>query len=619
MTETATPLPVCVAGHVDHGKSSLIGRLLHELDMLPEGRVAALEAASAQRGLPIEGSFLVDAFQLARDQAISLDIAPVRVRTGRRTFDFIDVPGHRQLVRSLVTGAAQARAALVIVDAASDIRAQAPRQLALLRVLGVHDIVLAVNKMDLVNWRENAFVAACDATRDAVVKLGLTLCAAVPVCALEGSNLTSRPSTMRWWEGPTLCEALEMLPDGGSAPRGGPLRMLVQDVYRFGDRRLVAGMLASGTPRVGDAVLALPSGRIARIASIEGWPNVVESAVTGDNVALTFDEPLVIERGELLCDADAPAKLTFVFDADLLWLGSEPIAAGSSLAMRLGHNEAEVRVTAVHHVLDVDSLSVAERPSVGEGDVARVTLRSERLLAVDDAASLPLTARFVLVDGEAIVGAGVADATRYPDQRRMRRPALAATMAVEHQIKSVERATRSGHEGAVVWLTGLSGAGKSTLAMALERRLFDLGWSVYTLDGDNVRRGLNADLGFTPDDRRENIRRVGEVAALFADAGVVCITAFISPYRDDRLAARLAAGPSRFLEVHVSADLATCEARDPKGLYRRARAGWLRDMTGIDSPYEPPENADAVIDTTDTAIETSVESLFRLVTAACRS
>lgn len=613
------PLAVCLAGHVDHGKSSLLGRLLHELNLLPQGKVAALMAASERRGVPLEWSFVLDALQLERDQAITLDTTRVRVRTPHRDLLVIDAPGHRELIRNLVTGAADTHAALLVVDAVSGAQAQTRRHLALLRLLGVREVIVAVNKMDLVDWRELRFAAVRDVLEGMLAHLGMRAHAILPVSAREGANLVAASAQLGWWSGPSLVAALESLPLRDESAGPGPLRLYVQDVYRFDDQRIVAGRLESGTLTTGDEALLLPGGRLVRIARLAGWPASPDRLGPGDNASIVLAEEVVVERGELLCAPNEPPKLTPVFDADLFWLGQQVLSVGRRLTLRVGSREAGVRVAAIHAVLDDETFARVASPAVPEGGVARVTLRCDALLALDDPASLPATGRFVLADDGAIVGGGVVDASGYPDQRPLRARPRDDVTEVRHQVTAGERATRTGHSGAVVWLTGLSASGKSTLAMALERRLFDLGWSVYTLDGDNVRRGLNADLGFAPEDRQENIRRVGEVAALFADAGAVCISAFISPYRDDRDRARAAAGAARFLEIHVASDLATCEARDPKGLYRKARAGKLIGMTGIDSPYEPPEAADLVVDTQHADVAASVDQLAAFVIAACRA
>jgi bifunctional enzyme CysN/CysC len=310
-------------------------------------------------------------------------------------------------------------------------------------------------------------------------------------------------------------------------------------------------------------------------------------------------------------------KLTAVFDAEIFWLSSSPLVAGRELTMQLAARSAAVRVQAIRHRIDVATLAPEPATAIAAGEIAGVTLRAQELIAIDDFATMPTTGRFVLRDGYITVGGGIADASGYPDHRAMRERARNLT-PIRHQVTAPERVARFGHLGAVVWLTGLSAAGKSTLAMALERRLFDGGYATFVLDGDNVRRGLNANLGFSPEDRQENIRRIGEAAALFAEAGFVCITAFISPYRDDRRRARAAVDKGRFLEVYVKADLAACEARDPKGLYRRAREGELKDFTGIDSPYEEPEAPDLVVDTTRDDIPGCVDKLVEFVAARCR-
>ncbi|HQR11558.1 MAG TPA: adenylyl-sulfate kinase [Casimicrobiaceae bacterium] len=612
------PLAVCLAGHVDHGKSSLLGRLLHELDLLPEGKVAKMEAASSSRGVPLEWSFALDSLQLERDQAVTLDTTRVHVRTPRRELIVIDCPGHRELVRNLVTGAAGTSAALLVVDGQLGAEAQTRAHAALLRLLGVRDFVVAVNKMDALNWSEERFDARRSEIASALTPLGVEVHAIVPTSARDGGNIAATPPAA-WWEGPTLVAALEALPAEQIADPDAPLRLPVQDVYRTGTRRAIAGRIAQGTLRAGAELMVLPSGARAHVASLDGWPTAPASAVAGDNVALTFAEPVIVERGDLLCAAAAPARLTPVFDADIFWLGHEPLAAGRRCELRVGARAVAARVAAVIHALDIDRLVPRGATDIAINGVGRVTIRCDQAVAVDDVIECLETGRFVLADAGVIIGGGLISASHYPDQRRALPAANRNVVAVDHYITAEERGARAGHVGAVVWLTGLSGAGKSTLAMALERALFDRGWAAYTIDGDNVRRGLNADLGFSPGDRQENIRRVGEVAALFADAGLVCITAFISPFDDDRARARAAAGSRRFFEVYVKSELATCEARDPKGLYGKARRGEIRGFTGIDSPYEAPAAPDLVIDTQHLDQAACIAQLVEFVTANCRA
>ena len=613
---SAQPLAVCLAGHVDHGKSSLLGRLLYELDLLPEGKVARMEAASATRGVPLEWSFALDALQLERDQAVTLDTTRVHVRTPRRDLVIIDCPGHRELVRNLVTGAAGTTAALLVVDGQVGAEAQTRAHAALLRLLGIRDFVVAVNKMDALDWSEARFAARRDEIAAALGMLGVAVHAIVPTSAQDGGNIVVAPATS-WWHGPTLVEALEALPEEPAVNADAPLRLPVQDVYRSGTQRVIAGRVAQGTLRSGDELMVLPSGEHVHVATLEGWPQAPRSGVAGDNVAVTLAEPVIVQRGDLLCSSAAPARLTPVFDADVFWLGREPLAAGMRLELRIGTRAVAVRVSGIIHALDVDRLAPAVARAIATNGLGRVTLRCDVPVALDDATECFATGRFVLADAGAVVGGGLVDASRYPDQRRALKPANRNVVAVDHHISAAERGARSGHVGAIVWLTGLSGAGKSTLAMALERALFDRGWNAYTIDGDNVRRGLTADLGFSPQDRQENIRRVGEVAALFADAGLVCITAFISPFDDDRARARATAGHRTFLEVYVKSELATCEARDPKGLYGKARRGEIKGFTGIDSPYEEPSAPDLVIDTQHAGESACIAQLVAFVVERC--
>jgi len=579
LTATTT---LCLAGPSGQGKTTLVRRL-HE------------EPGDAQAG--------------------RMGVATSRVHTPRRQWTVVDVRDERDLLREVVTGGIEAPAALVVVDVRSAFATPIAASLAFLHFLGMRDAVVAVNRMDLVDWREGAYTDASDALVAAIAPLGLRTCVIVPVCAATGANVRVRADAS-WWTGSTLVDALDGLP--ASAPRvGGPLRLPVDDVLANGDRRIAVGRVVSGTVAAGHDVLILPGNRVAQVAGLAGRDGPHASATIGEQASVSLAPGAVVERGDLVCSPDAPPKVTSVFDADLRWLGRGELSAGSALAMLIGTREVGARVASIHHVLDA---ACARRPAsaIRDGDVARVTIRCDAAVAVDDAKTLPATGRFLLVEDGEVAGAGVIDASGYPDQRRTR-PASGEVVPVRHQISALERGARTGHKGAVIWLTGLSGAGKSTLAIALERRLFDLGWNVYTLDGDNVRTGLNADLGFKPEDRQENLRRVGEVAALFADAGMICVTAFISPYRDERARARAAAGSRPFIEVWVRSPLEECERRDPKGLYRKARAGALKDFTGIDSPYEPPDAADLVIDTQQEGIEACTRKLLDFVVERCRN
>ena len=401
-----------------------------------------------------------------------------------------------------------------------------------------------------------------------------------------------------------------------------PLRMPVRDVRRFADRCTVLGRIETGRVRVGDRVLFSPSNKTASVASIEAWnaPAPPTEASAGRSIGLALDEQLVVERGETVSHEDRPPVETDVFRARLFWRGRTPLVQGRRCTLRIGAAAVDVEVQSINSVIDPDEperrKSDETRMEVARDGIAEVVLRTRAMLALDSFTANPRTGRFVLADETEIVGGGLVSMEGYPDQRSLITGRSTNVGIVDHRVSRAARARRNRHAGGVVWLTGLSGAGKSTLAIAAEDHLFRKGYQVYALDGDNVRHGLNATLGFSPDDRAENIRRVGEVAALFAEAGFIVLTAFISPYRSDRARARAAAeraGAGGFHEVHVRAPLSVCEARDPKGLYRRARAGEIADFTGVSAPYEQPDRPDLTVDTGDRAVADSLRLLVDYV------
>lgn len=602
-------LAVALVGSVDHGKSTLLGRLLYETGAVPEARVAQLALSSRKRGVALEWSFLLDSFQAERDQAVTIDVTEIRVVHAGREFTFIDAPGHVEFLRNLITGAARSDAAVLLIDAAQGGSEQTRRHSALLRLLGVRDVVVAVNKIDLCADAQSAYAEVAHAAGEHLARCGLAVRGIVPTISREGVNLLERSPHTPWYAGPTLLEALCAIEPRREATSR-PLRLPVQDVYRLDNVRYVVGRISTGSLRQGDEVLLLPTSRKAHVAALH--PTRVAHA--GDNVAIEFDSDVFVERGHWIGHADHAPKLTRVIDAEVFWLDPTPLAAGTTLEMRLATTDAVFRVQSVRWVLSVDGVSRVPAAVIERFAIGGVTLRADRPVPVDDFATLPVTGRFVLSRGNEVVGIGIADTTGYPDLRPHEPRERVDIRIEQHALTDPDRQARYGHPGAVVWLTGLSGAGKSTLAMELERRLFAGGYAAYVLDGDNLRHGLNADLGFDPDARRENVRRAGEVAALFADAGLICIVALISPYRDDRERARATTAPHPFYEVFVDAPLAVCEARDPKGLYRKARAHTIAGFTGIDAPYERPEAPDLVVRTDERSIDGCELELFDFVT-----
>jgi bifunctional enzyme CysN/CysC len=613
-------LKIVIVGHVDHGKSTLIGRLLYETGSLPPGKVEELKAVSARRRMAIEWSFVLDAFQAERDQAVTIDTTQIWFKTAARDYVIIDAPGHREFLKNMVSGAAAADAAVLVVDAAEGVREQTRRHGYLLHLLGVRQVAVAVSKMDLVDYGEARFAEVSREITHYLGEIGVVPTFIVPISGRDGDNVAVNKATtgkddatMAWYDGPCLLEALERF-GSVTRPVDQPLRLPVQDVYKFDQRRIVAGRIESGILRVGDRLLFSPSNRTARVKSIEVWSSDAEclEGRAGQSVAITLDEQVFVERGEMASHEELPPMLSTVFRATLFWLAQEPLEVDRTYKLKLGTREARVRVQSIERVIDTDTLAGNPADRVERNGVGEVVLRCREILALDEYRDLARTGRFALVDEYDTVAGGVIFMEGYPDQRHAFGVKSENLTSVEHRVTAPHRTERNGHCGGVLWFTGLSGSGKSTLAMAVEQRLFNKGYHVYVLDGDNVRGGLNANLGFSPEDRAENIRRVGEVAGLFADSGVICISAFISPYRADRVRAR-AAAKGGFHEIFIKAGLEACERRDPKGLYRKARAGEIADFTGISAPYEPPSKAELVVDTEAADIEESVRQVVDYV------
>lgn len=553
--------------------------------------------------------------QAERDQAVTIDTTQIWFSTTARDYVIIDAPGHREFLKNMISGAAGADAAILVVDASEGVRAQTKRHAYLLHLLGLHQVAVVVNKMDLVNHDPERFAEVSQEVTDYLSSLGLHPSHIVPISARNGDMIAQRGDRMPWYQGKPLTQVLDSF-EVAMPPVARPLRFPVQDVYKQGDKRIIVGRVESGILRTGDTVLFSPTGEKACVTAIEIWPadeNKVE-AHAGESVGITLDDKIFVERGHIGSHLKNPPMLSNVFKAHIFWLSGAPLKIGNSYKIRYGTHEAMVSVQSIEKVVDTQDLSQSDGDGhVDRNAVAEVTLRARELLPLDPYGDNARTGRLVLYDGYDVAGGGTISMEGYADQRRRATPKAQNIYAVASLTSHEARARRNRHYGAVFWFTGLSGAGKSTLAIAVEKALFERGYHSYVLDGDNVRHGLCADLGFSPQDRAENIRRVGEVAALMADAGNVCVTAFISPYREDRDRARRAA-PARFHEIHVKADLATCEARDPKGLYKKARGGQIKEFTGIDL-YEPPDNPELVVDTQHNNVDTCVQQVVNYIEA----
>lgn len=607
-------LGVVIVGHVDHGKSTLIGRLLYDTDSLPEGKLEEIEAVCKKRGSEMEWSFVLDAFQAERDQAVTIDTTQIFFSTAMRNYVIIDAPGHREFLKNMISGAAQADAAVLVVDASEGVREQTKRHAYMLHLLGMRQVSVVINKMDKMKYDPEAFEKCARETIDYLKSLGIQPAHIIPISARQGDMMVERGNNMDWYKGKTLSEALDAFAVA-NPPVARALRFPIQDVYRYEEKRILVGRIETGILRKGDTVFFSPTNEKAVVTSIEDWPNKTSKAQAnaGESVGITIDERIFVERGHIASHEKNLPMLSNVFRANIFWLAEEPLMVGNSYTVRYGTSEAKVSVQSIDTIVDTDDLQKQkDGREVKKNAVAEVTLRARDMLPIDSYEDNFKMGRVVLYKGYDVVGGGLVNMDGYPDQRKSAEPKSKNIYKVSHSVTPDMRAERFGHYGAVFWFTGLSGSGKSTLAVAVEQEIFNRGMNAYVLDGDNVRHGLNSDLGFSPEDRTENIRRIGEVAALQANSGVIILSAFISPYQSDRQKAREAA-PHAFHEIYIKADLATCEKRDPKGLYKKARGGEIKQFTGIDSPYEPPTNPDLVVDTQVNDIGTCVKQIVNYI------
>jgi bifunctional enzyme CysN/CysC len=579
-------------GSVDDGKSTLIGRLLWESQQIFEDQVAALRADSLRHGTQggeIDFALLVDGLSAEREQGITIDVAYRYFATPQRRFIVADTPGHEQYTRNMVTGASTADVAVLLVDARKGVLTQTRRHAFLASLVGIRHVILAVNKMDLVDFRRATFDEICRVFEEAARSVGIPHVTPIPLSALKGDNILSGSAHTPWYRGPTLMGCLETV-ELRRELQGTPV-LPIQYVNRpNADFRGLCGTVVSGPLSVGDALRVTASGQEARVTRLVTSDGDLPDAAAGTAVTVLLDREVDASRGDVLSRADAPLAMTDQFEATIVWMGEAPGLIGRTYDIKLAHQWAAASITAIRYRVDVNTLAHDACRRLGLNDIAVCNLALSKPLVFDHYENSSTLGGFILVDKftNATIAAG------------MVRHSLRRAQNVHRQALSVTREDRerlNGHRSMVVWFTGLSGAGKSTIANAVEKALLAEGRRTYLLDGDNVRQGLNKDLGFTDADRVENIRRVAEVARLMMDAGLVVVTAFISPFRQEREMARQLIGEGNFVEVFVDTPLEECERRDTKGLYRKARSGQLPNMTGIGSPYEAPVAADVVLRT----------------------
>ena len=597
-------------GSVDDGKSTLIGRLLYDAKMIFEDQLNALEADSKRvgtQGQEIDFALLVDGLAAEREQGITIDVAYRFFSTDKRQFIVADTPGHEQYTRNMVTGASTADAAVVLVDARKGVLTQTRRHSYLLKLMGIQQVVLAINKMDMVGYSQATFDAIKQDYLAFAQQLGGLQVTSIPMSALRGDNMTDPSHHMPWYHGSTLMGFLETVQIEQDRLSKLAFRMPVQWVNRPNqDFRGFCGTVASGGIAVGQTVRVQPSGREVAVASIVTMDGNLQSATAGQAIALTLAAEVDVSRGDMLCAPQAPAVVADQFQAHIVWMAEDPLMPGRNYWLKCGTQMVNASVTKIKHVVNVNTLDRMAADKLELNAVAECNLATDKALVFDNYASNTATGGFVLIDRitNLTVAAGVID-------HELRR---AQNIQPQHfQINKQARAEFNNQKPCVLWLTGLSGSGKSTIANELEKELYRLGHRTYVLDGDNVRHGLNKDLGFTQEDRVENIRRVAEVAKLMVDAGLIVICTLISPYRADREMARALFQEGEFFEVFVDTPLEVCEARDPKGLYKKARSGELKNFTGIDQQYENPKAPELRISAENTPLDVIVGNLLELV------
>lgn len=605
---TRPQVRIVIVGHVDHGKSTLVGRLLHETGSLPDGKLEMLKAVSARRGMPFEWSFLLDALQTERDQGITIDTTQIRFRTRSRDVVLIDAPGHAEFLRNMITGASQADGAVLIIDALEGVRSQTRRHGYLLHLLGVKQVAVVVNKMDRVDFSAARFNEISAEISAHLIGLGVTPTAVVPISARDGDGVAEHTPRIEWYKGPTVVEALDALEPAKPLAEL-PLRLPVQAIYKFDDRRIVAGRVESGSLKAGDEIVIMPTGKIAKIKTVESWPvtPVGGPQGAGRSVGITLDRELFLERGDIIGHSGQSPRDTRRIRARIFWLHDKPLTKGEQILIRLGTKESRATVVAIEKAIDPGALSNEENSAIARNHVGEIDISLAQPVATDPYTDNPRTGRLVIEVNGRIAGGGLVlsvDAGR---------PAVPIDIVpVESALRPDERSARYHHNGAVIWLTGLPGSGKSTLARALERRLFSNGGSPILLDGDTFRAGLNSDLGFSPQDRTENIRRLAEVATHLARNGHIAIVAAVSPSATDRAAARRIAD-SAFREIYVATPAEVCETRDPKGHYAKARSGALQGFTGIGNDYQPPAGNELTIDTSNRSVSDATDEIERML------
>jgi len=604
--EDQRKMHVVVVGHVDHGKSTFVGRLLNDTDSLPNGKIEQVRKNCAAEGMEFEYAFLLDALIEEQEQNITIDTTRIFFRTTQRAYAIIDAPGHKEFLKNMVTGAASASAALLLIDAKEGVMDQSRRHAFLLSLLGVKQLVVLVNKMDLVQHSQETYEKIRTEYTGFLKSLGLNAVHFIPIAAKHGENIVNRSTKMAWWTGPTVTEALDGFAHEDDLT-GLPLRLPVSDIYRFDHRRIIAGHVEAGAIRPGDELIFQPGGRRSTVRTFEDWPGPESRSVvgTGGSASVTLSEQIFVERGQVASHPSNQPRVGREFRARIFWLGKEPLVPKKTYKLRLLTQNVEAVIARIEKITDASTLESIQAGSVPRDSICEVVVRTTHPVAFDLHHECAITGRFALEEAGRIHGGGIILEAHKEQSAR------------EGKVTAAERGARFGHAPAVLWFTGLSGSGKSTIAELVERRLFDAGRQVFRVDGDDLRTALNRDLVFSAADRAESVRRASAVAGLFANAGHISLVTLIAPLAADRAKARAALSNHAFIEVFVDAPLDVCEQRDVKGLYAKARRGEIAEFTGISSPYEAPESPEVHIRTdkltTDQAVDLVLDALDKVL------
>ena len=594
-------------GSVDDGKSTLIGRLLYDSKMIFEDQLAALENDSRRvgtQGQDIDFALLVDGLAAEREQGITIDVAYRIFATEKRKFIVADCPGHEQYTRNMVTGASTADCAVIIIDARKGVLVQTRRHSFLCQQLGIRNLVLAVNKMDLIDYDETKFNAIVSDYAKFAESIGIESFHAVPISGLAGDNITSRSDNTDWYGGPVLIDLLETMQISNTASQKKPFRMPVQWVNRPNlDFRGFSGLIASGTVKPGDELRSLPSGKTSTVKSVVTMDGELDEAVAGQSITITLEEEIDCSRGDVLATADDPPEVADQFETTIVWMDDEPLVVGRGYWLKLGTQMVSVTIAEPKYEIDVNTMEHLASQTLNLNQIGVCEITTDRRIVFDPYTENRALGGFILIDKitNHTVGAGMLHFSLRRSQNVHWQP---TDITRDHHASMKNQTPR------VLWFTGLSGSGKSTIANEVEKKLALMNRHTFLLDGDNVRHGLNKDLGFTESDRIENIRRIGEVAKLMTDAGLIVLTAFISPFRADRQLVRDMIDGGEFIEIHVDTPLEVAEARDVKGLYKKAREGKLKNFTGIDSPYEPPESPEIRVNTVEMTPEEAADHII---------